>query len=101
MQADLLRRRPTGCRGRGCGRPGAAAGIQGDAQYLNTTVAELGRAVLALAIEGLIRAADEEFGAATEKLMERRESYQAQLAWMLEFIRPSFNEEMRHGQTNM
>jgi hypothetical protein len=72
-----------------------------DAQYLNTTVEELGRAVAALAIEGMLRATDEEFGAATEKLMERRESYEAQLAWMLQFIRPSFNEEMRHGQTNM
>jgi len=44
---------------------------------------------------------DEEYGVATAKLMERREAYLAQLAWMLEFIRPSFNEEMRHGMTNM
>ena len=72
-----------------------------DAQYLNTTVAELRKAVGALAVEGLLRATDAEYGAATEKLMERREEYAAQLERMLEFIRPSFNEEMRHGLTNM
>jgi hypothetical protein len=72
-----------------------------DAQYLNSTVEELRKAAEALAAEGLLQAADAEYGAATAKLMERREAYLAQLAWMLEFIRPSFNEEMRHGLTNM
>ena len=72
-----------------------------DAQYLNSTVEELRKAVVALVSEGLLRMTDEEYGAATAKLMERREAYLAQLAWMLEFIRPSFNEEMRHGLTNM
>jgi len=72
-----------------------------DAQYLNTTVEELRAAAAALAEEGLLQLVDDEYGAAKEKLMERRESYQAQLAWMLQFIRPSFNEEMRHGMTNM
>ena len=72
-----------------------------DAQYLNTTVEELRKAVGALAVEGLLRATDAEYGAATEKLMERREEYVAQLERMLAFIRPSFNEEMRHGLTNM
>ena len=72
-----------------------------DAQYLNTTVEELRKATTALAAEGLLRLADEEYGSATAKLMERREAYLAQLTWMLEFIRPSFNEEMRHGMTNM
>jgi hypothetical protein len=72
-----------------------------DAQYLNTTVEELGKAVGAMAAEGTLRVVDAEYGAATVKLMERREAYLAQLAWMLEFIRPSFNEEMRHGLTNM
>lgn len=72
-----------------------------DAQYLNTTVESLRRATGALAVEGMLRATDAEHGAATERLMERREAYLAQLAWMLEFIRPSFNEEMRHGLTNM
>jgi hypothetical protein len=72
-----------------------------DAQYLNTTVEELRKAVGSLAVEGLLRATDAEYGAATEKLMERREEYVAQLERMLAFIRPSFNEEMRHGLTNM
>ena len=45
--------------------------------------------------------ADAEFGSATAKLMERREAYQARLAHTLESIKPSFNEEMRSGLTNM
>jgi hypothetical protein len=72
-----------------------------DAQYLNTTVEKLRKAVGSLAVEGVLRATDAEYGAATEKLMERREEYVAQLERMLAFIRPSFNEEMRHGLTNM
>jgi len=72
-----------------------------DAQYLNTTVEELRKAVGSLAVEGILRATDAEYGAATEKLMERREEYVAQLERMLAFIRPSFNEEMRHRLTNM
>ena len=72
-----------------------------DAQYLNTTVEELRKAVGSLAVEGILRATDAECGAATAKLMERREEYVAQLERMLAFIRPSFNEEMRHGLTNM
>ena len=72
-----------------------------DAQYLNTTVEKLRKAVGSLAVEGLLRATDAEYGAATAKLMERREEYVAQLERMLAFIRPSFNEEMRHGLTNM
>jgi hypothetical protein len=72
-----------------------------DAQYLNTTVEELRKAVGSLAVEGILRATDAEYGAAPAKLMERREEYVAQLERMLAFIRPSFNEEMRHGLTNM
>jgi len=72
-----------------------------DAQYLNTTVEELRKAVGSLAVEGILRATDAEYGAATAKLMERQEEYVAQLERMLAFIRPSFNEEMRHGLTNM
>ena len=72
-----------------------------DAQYLNTTAEELHKAVGSLAVEGILRATDAEYGAPTAKLMERREEYVAQLERMLAFIRPSFNEEMRHGLTNM
>jgi len=73
-----------------------------DAQYLNSTVEELHPAVAALATEGLIHlATDAEFGAATERLMERREAYEANLTATLAAIRPAFNESMRHGLSNM
>jgi hypothetical protein len=73
-----------------------------DAQYLNSTVEELQKAVAALTAEGLVQtAADAEFGAATAKLMERQEAYETELARTLAAIRPAFNEEMRHGLTNM
>jgi len=73
-----------------------------DAKYLNTTVEELRRAVGALAAEGLVQAAeDAEYGSATAKLMERRETYETELARTLAAIRPAFNEEMRAGLTNM
>ena len=55
-----------------------------------------------LAVEGLVQAAeDAEYGSATAKLMERRETYETELARTLAAIRPAFNEEMRHGLTNM
>jgi hypothetical protein len=72
-----------------------------DAQYLNTTVEELRRAVCALAVEGVLRATDAEFGSATAKLMSQRETYEVELTRTLAAIRPAFNEEMRHGLTNM
>jgi hypothetical protein len=62
------------------------------------TVDELRGAVAALTGEGLLRPAGRwSMGVPTAKLMERREAYQAQLARTLEFIKPAFNEEMRHG----
>lgn len=73
-----------------------------DAQYLNTTLAELRKSAQALAIEGALRLAeDAEYASATAKLMERREAYQAELAHTLAFIKPTFNEDMRGGLTNM
>ncbi|MGD0796618.1 MAG: hypothetical protein ABR910_02740 [Acidobacteriaceae bacterium] len=73
-----------------------------DAQYLDATVEELKGAVGALLGEGLLRlAADEGYAAPTQKLLERREGYEAELARTLEFIKPAFNEEMRAGHTNM
>ena len=73
-----------------------------DAQYLNSTVEELRKAFAELTAEGLVQAdADAEFGAATAKLMSQRESYEAELEQTLAAIRPAFNEEMRHGLTNM
>jgi hypothetical protein len=72
-----------------------------DAQYLDTSVEELGRTAKALEAEGLAQAADAGFAAATPRLMEREVSYREQLARTLESIKPSFNEEMRSGATNM
>ncbi len=73
-----------------------------DAQYLNTTVAELMKSAQALAGEGILQLQqDYEFAAATEPLLSHRGEYEQQLADALSFIKPSFNEEMRGGQTNM
>jgi hypothetical protein len=73
-----------------------------DAQYLNTTVAELNKTAQALAGEGLIRLAfDTEFATPTEALMGHRARYVAEVAQALAFIKPTFNEEMRGGHTNM
>jgi hypothetical protein len=73
-----------------------------DAQYLDTSVEDLRGTVGTLMAEGLLRlAADGEYAAATPKLMDRSDSYSAQLARALESIKPAFNEEMRGGLTNM
>ena len=73
-----------------------------DAQYLNTTVEELKKWAVALAREGvLLLAADTEFATPTEALMGHRDKYEAEVAAQLAFIKPSFNEEMRGGHTNM
>jgi hypothetical protein len=73
-----------------------------DAQYLNTTLEELRKSAAVLVAEGALRLAeDAEYASATAKLMERREAYQAELAQALIFIKPTFNEDMRGGLTNM
>jgi hypothetical protein len=73
-----------------------------DAQYLNTTTAELRKSAEVLAAEGMLRLAeDADYASATAKLMEQREAYQAELAQALTFIKPTFNEDMRGGLTNM
>jgi len=73
-----------------------------DAQYLNTTLDELGRSAEALAADGLLGLAKETgYAVPTAKLMERREAYQAELAKTLASIKPEFNEDMRGGLTNM
>ena len=73
-----------------------------DAQYLNSTVEELKKTVAALAGEGIIHlAADTEYATPTEALMGHRSQYVAELAHALAFIKPTFNEEMRGGHTNM
>ncbi len=73
-----------------------------DAQYLNTSPDELKRAAAALAREGLVHLGEgDAWAAATDKLAARREQYEAEIAEGLAFIKPSFNEEMRAGHTNM
>ena len=73
-----------------------------DAQYLNTKVAQLQKAAAGLAHEGLAQpSSDERFSAATARLLARSQHYHAILADALALTKPSFNEEMRHGHTNM
>jgi hypothetical protein len=71
-----------------------------DAQYLNTTEADLLRMAKDEAGEGLM-VLDGEFAAATPALMERAAEYQAKLEEALSFTKPQFNESMRSGQANM
>jgi len=72
-----------------------------DAQYLDTSVEDLAGLSALLAADGLVRVADTGFASATQKLIDRREDFAAQEARMLAFIKPSFNEDMRAGHTNM
>ncbi len=73
-----------------------------DAQYLNATVAELKHAAEALAGEGIIQlASDTEYGIPTEALLGHRARYEVELAEALAFLKPTFNEDMRGGHTNM
>ncbi len=44
---------------------------------------------------------EEGYASATEALMGHRAQYEQELAVALEFIKPSFNEDMRGGHTNM
>ncbi|HZZ37947.1 MAG TPA: hypothetical protein VFE06_02370 [Acidobacteriaceae bacterium] len=71
-----------------------------DAQYLNTTPDELSRMASELARQDML-ALDGEYAAATPALLGRSEEYHARLASALAVTRPTFNEEMRAGHTNM
>ncbi len=73
-----------------------------DAQYLNTTVAELKKSLDALAGDGVIQLeSDLEFASAKAPLMAHHAEYERELAEALAFTKPTFNEAMRSGQTNM
>ncbi len=73
-----------------------------DAQYLNTTVAELKRCAEELASEGILKLDPAfEYAASTDPLMSHHAQYEAKLADALAFTRPTFNEDMRAGNTNM
>jgi hypothetical protein len=71
-----------------------------DAQYLNTTEADLVRMAGHEAGNGLL-VLDGEFAAATPALLERTAQYQAALETALNFTKPQFNESMRSGHANM
>lgn len=72
-----------------------------DIQYLDCTAEELKRDIQALVVEGLVQLSGAEFGAATPALMAREAEFRQMLKEGLEFTKPSFNEEMRSGLTNM
>ena len=71
-----------------------------DAQYLNTTEADLLRMAGDEAGEGLMVLSGE-FAAATPALMERAADYKEALEAALDFSKPKFNESMRSGHANM
>jgi hypothetical protein len=73
-----------------------------DAQYLNTTVADLKTTAAALAAEGLVQLDDTgHWASATDTLRNQEETYRATVQEALDFIKPTFNEDMRGGHTNM
>jgi hypothetical protein len=71
-----------------------------DAQYLNTTVDELRATAAKLQTEGLI-AVEGDRATATDTLRADEPRYRAHVEEALAFIKPSFNEDMRSGHTNM
>jgi hypothetical protein len=71
-----------------------------DAQYLNTTAEELQKDAAHLATDGLLTL-EGDFAMPTAKLGEEGEHYRELLAHALSLTKPEFNEEMRHGHTNM
>lgn len=71
-----------------------------DAQYLNTTEADLLRMANHEAGEGLM-IVEGEFASATPQLIARAPEFQARLDAALGFTKPQFNEAMRSGQANM
>lgn len=72
-----------------------------DAQYLDTTLEDLKKTAHALATEDLIIIAETEYAVPTDALMARYEQYAEDLAQALAFTKPTFNEDMRAGHTNM
>ncbi|MGA9587161.1 MAG: hypothetical protein WBQ95_17645 [Terracidiphilus sp.] len=71
-----------------------------DAQYLNTTEADLLRMAGQEAGEGLMTLSGE-YAAATPQLMARAAEYEAARDAALNFTKPQFNESMRSGHANM
>jgi hypothetical protein len=73
-----------------------------DAQYLNTTAEDLTKMAAEEAGAGWFKLTPEgDFAAATPRLMERAEEYRARMDAALAITKPEFNQEKRHGHTNM
>ena len=73
-----------------------------DAQYLNTSVADLKTTAAVVASEGLILLDESgQWATATDTLRNQEDAYRTLLAEALDFIKPTFNEDMRGGHTNM
>jgi hypothetical protein len=72
-----------------------------DAQYLDCTLDELRKDIQALVVDGMLQLSGPDFAAATPKLMAQDAEFRTVLAEGLQFTKPSFNEEMRAGLTNM
>jgi len=71
-----------------------------DAQYLNTTEADLLRMAADEAGQGLLTLTGD-FAAPTLLLLARAEEFRATLSHALAIIKPTFNESMRAGEANM
>ena len=71
-----------------------------DAQYLNTTEADLLRMAADEAGQGLLTLTGE-YAAPTELLLGRAGEFQARMQQALAITKPTFNEEMRSGHANM
>jgi len=72
-----------------------------DAQYLDCTLDELRRDIQALVAAGTVRLSGADFAQPTPTLMARESEFRELLQRSLELTRPSFNEDMRGGLTNM
>jgi hypothetical protein len=71
-----------------------------DAQYLNTTEAELLRMAADVAGQGLLTLTGE-YAAPTALLLARADEFRAAMDHALAITKPTFNEEMRAGHANM
>ncbi|HUY80690.1 MAG TPA: hypothetical protein VMU92_03115 [Acidobacteriaceae bacterium] len=71
-----------------------------DAQYLNTSTDELMQMAGDLSRQGLLKL-DGDGAIATPTLLDRAPLYHEKLDAALAITKPTFNEEMRHGHTNM
>ncbi len=73
-----------------------------DAQYLNATVADLKLSLATLVEQGLVTPSpDPAYATATPTLLAKSAEYHVELQEALAFIKPTFNEDMRGGHTNM